>query len=170
MVKKMQPPSFTPDVMGVSFPAYRNPYQVLYKPICMVFFCEQCGAHVTGDMRFCEQCGARLPFNPGSPPTYPPAPTTPVASSTPGTSGWFSTLVPKPKKHRKSPDYSKVVLWIQDKYRSSFSPGMDPGRVQSELEAIINRERKSGIPEEALKAFRLFIEQQQYGMFRQPGR
>jgi len=63
-------------------PLNPNPYQVRYEPIRMVFFCGQCGARVTGDMKFCEQCGAHLRINPESSPA--PAPVPPPASTTTG--------------------------------------------------------------------------------------
>ena len=133
----------------------------------MVFFCEQCGAHVTGDMNFCEQCGARLLITPGSSPTPPPAP---VVSSAPATTSWFSALLSKTKKRSPSPDYDRIVLWVQMRYGSRLAPGMDANQVRSELEAIIRSERARGIPDDALKGFRSFIDQQEYGMLIQPGR
>ncbi len=118
-------------------------------------------------MKFCEQCGARLLNTPGSSPTPPPAP---VVSSAPATTSWFSAFLSKTKKRSPSPDYDRIVLWVQMRHGSRLAPGMDANQVRSELEAIIRSERARGIPNDALKGFRSFIDQQEYGMLIQPGR
>jgi hypothetical protein len=86
------------------------------------------------------------------------------------TTSWFSAFVSKTKKRSTSPDYSRIVLWVKGRYGSRFAPGMNVSQVRSELEAIINIERADGIPEYALKGFRSFIDQQEYGMLIQSRR
>ncbi len=88
-----------------------------------------------------------------SPKTPAPAPSAPR-----GIFGLFS----KPAKGNASPDYSRIVLWIQGRYGSRFAPGMDASRVRAELEAIMRSEQARGIPAQALKGFRSFIDRQHY--------
>ena len=125
-------------------------------------YCENCGVKIPDDSRFCEHCGKPLTF-PGSPDSGRPAPAPDTARGVP-------VFVSKTKKRSASPDYSRIVLWIQGRYGSRLAPGMDANRVRSELEAIINSERARGIPAKALKGFRSFIDQQQYGMLIQSRR
>jgi hypothetical protein len=71
---------------------------------------------------------------------------------------FFPVSPQKQKKHSKSPDYSRIVLWIQAGYGSRFVPGMDANEVRMQLEAIITNEQARGIPQKTLKGLRSFID------------
>jgi len=117
-------------------------------------FCEHCGVQIPNDSRFCEHCG-----KPVIPPVFQsPKTPAPAPSASRGIFGLFS----KPAKGNASPDYSRIVLWIQGRYGSRFAPGMDASRVRAELEAIMRSEQARGIPAQALKGFRSFIDRQHY--------
>ena len=117
-------------------------------------FCEHCGVQIPNDSRFCEHCGkpVTLPVIPSQKPMS-PAPSPPR-----GIFGLFS----QPTKSNTSPDYSRIVFWIQGRYRFRFAPGMDADRVRAELEEIMRSEQARGIPAKALKGFRSFIDRHHY--------
>lgn len=121
-------------------------------------YCEHCGEKTPDYSRFCEQCGKPVTFRPGQ--KYPvPAPAPQPARTFP----LFSKKIIKPGA---SPDYSRIALWIKERYGVHLIPGMDANQVRGQLEAIIASEQaRRGIPQNALKGFRAFIDQQHYGTF-----
>jgi hypothetical protein len=125
-------------------------------------YCEHCGQFIPDYSRFCEQCGKPVSFRPGQ--NYQkPSPASQTAQSIP-------ILSSKTKKPGTSPDYSRIVFWIQGRYGSRFVPGMDANATRMQLEAIITNEQARGLPLIALKGFRAFIDNQHYGMLIQPRR
>jgi hypothetical protein len=125
-------------------------------------YCQHCGKITPDYSRFCEQCGKPVTYRPGQNFQSP--------ASIPQPASIFSGFTPKTKKPSTSPDYSRIVFWIKGRYGSRFVPGMDANEVRWQLEAIITNEQARGIPQKALKGFRLFIDQQRYGMIIQPRR
>jgi len=115
-------------------------------------YCGHCGQQIPVNSRFCEQCGKPV-VQSVVPNPVGPAPVTPPAR------GFFG-LTRAPAQRSKSPDYSRIVLWIQGRYGSRFIPGMDAGQVRVQLEAILASEQARGIPAKALKGFRSFITSQ----------
>jgi hypothetical protein len=118
-------------------------------------YCEHCGNIIPDYSRFCEQCGKPVTYRPGQNFQSP--------ASAPQPSRIFPGIPPITKKQSSSPDYSRIVFWIKGRYGSRFVPGMDAKEVRWQLEAIITNEQARGVPQKALKGFRLFIDQQHYG-------
>lgn len=118
-------------------------------------YCEHCGENIPEDSSFCEHCGR--PVTPGS--VLGAVKPAPPGKPGPGQS-FFSSIV---KGGSATPDYSRIVFWIQGQYGSRFTPGMDNNKARAELEAILNSEQARGVPAKALKGFRAFIAKQQYG-------
>lgn len=121
-------------------------------------YCEHCGEKTPDYSRFCEQCGK--PVTPHQGQKYPvPAPALQSARTFP----FFSKKISTPDASR---EYSRIALWIKERYGVHLTPGMDANHVRGQLEAIIASEQaRRGIPQNALKGFRAFIDQQHYGMF-----
>ncbi len=126
-------------------------------------YCEHCGEKIPEYSRFCEQCGKPVTIQ-GAPNLKSPAPLPQQPARV------FPGLSSGTAKRGKSPDYSRIVFWIQRKYGSLLEPGMDAGQVQMQLESIIRSEQARGIPANALKGFRAFINQQHSGMLLQTRR
>jgi hypothetical protein len=60
-------------------------------------------------------------------------------------------------KQARTPEYSRIVLWIRDKYGTRFTPGMDDTEVRREIDRILKEERARGVPHSALRGLRGFI-------------
>ena len=115
-------------------------------------YCGHCGQQIPANSRFCEQCGKPVSQQAA------PVPANPTPAPQPAR-GFFG-LTRAPVQRSKSPDYSRIVLWVQGRYGSRFIPGMDAGQVRVQLEAILASEQARGIPAKALKGFRSFISSQ----------
>jgi len=123
-------------------------------------YCEHCGEKIPEYSRFCEQCGkpvtSRSAPSPQSPAPYP----------------MYGSYSPSSKmaKTGKNSDYSRIALWIRERYGSRLAPGMDASQLRGELETVFKSEQARGIPVKALKGFRSYIDQQQYANLIQPRR
>lgn len=126
-------------------------------------FCEHCGEKTPDYSRFCEQCGKPVTIRNVPNLKSPIPPPQQSAHNFPRSSS--------AKAQRDiSPDYSRIVLWIQRRYGSYLQPGMDANQVKMQLDSIIRNEQARGIPANALKGFRSFIDQQHAGMLFQTRR
>ena len=116
-------------------------------------YCEHCGQKIPDDSRFCEHCGKPLTIYQKT------GAKSPVA--TPQDQGFLGALFKRPEQKPPSPDYSRIVFWVREKYGGRFSPQMDEATVQRQLESILTEEKGGGVPAGMLKGFRAFINRQQ---------
>lgn len=84
--------------------------------------------------------------------------------ATPQDQGFLGALFKRPAQKPPSPDYSRIVFWVREKYGSRFSPQMDDAMVQRQLESILTEETVRGVPAGVLKGFQAFINRQQSKM------
>jgi hypothetical protein len=119
-------------------------------------YCEHCGQKIPDDSRFCEHCGKPLTIYQKT------GAKSPVA--TPQDQGFLGALFKRPAQKHPSPDYSRIVFWVREKFAGRFSPQMDEAMVQRQLESILTEEKARGIPADTLKGFQAFINRQQNEM------
>jgi len=125
-------------------------------------YCEHCGEKIPEYSLFCEQCGK--PLTPRAAPNL----KSPVPPLQPA--HVFRGLSSTTTQPGKSPDYSRIVLWIRRRYGTRLDQGMDAAQVRLQLESIITSEQARGIPVKALRGFRSFIDKQHSGILLQARR